>query len=203
LVQAVRLTRPDSRSLSPLKAFEESAWREVDQQAWRSAWEAEVAAADPWRKSRLTLVTGLLLPIWTHLPAKRSQVRRVKAPDGRRWLGRVLDEAQVQALKVALGLTDTAKAFADGGEVAAHILDRNVAFSLSGGLWARRARVMDRWRIEIVGGRTEREPLTALGCFVEIINYSPRVFAPVDRPDVLEAVLRRWPVQSWLDGAAA
>ena len=37
-------------------------------------------------EGRLTLVTGLLLPVWTHLPSKGSQVRRVKAPDGRRWL---------------------------------------------------------------------------------------------------------------------
>lgn len=175
----------------------------MDVAAWRAAWDAEVAGTDPWRTRRLTLVTGLLLPIWTHLPSKRSQVRRVKAPDGRRWLGRVLEEMQVQALKVALGLTDTAQAFGDGAEVAANILDRGVAFSLAGGLWARRARLMDRWRIEIVGGRTEREALTALGCFVEIVNYSPRVFAPVDRPQVLEAVLRRWPVQSVLEAAAA
>ena len=40
------------------------------------------------------------------------------APDGRRWLGRVLDPGQVPQLKVALGLTDTASAFADGAATA-------------------------------------------------------------------------------------
>ncbi len=203
MVRAVRLVRPDRRSLTPLKSHEESAWREVDVNAWRSAWDAEIAGADPWRTRTLTLVTGLLLPIWTHLPSRGGLVRRVKAPDGRRWLGRVLDEVQVQTLKVALGLTDIATVYGDGGRVAAMILDRNASFGLSGGLWARRARVMDRQRIEIVGGAAHRAALTAIGCFTEIIAYSPRVFAPVDKPEVLAAVLRRFPVEHLLEGAAA
>lgn len=203
LVKAVRLVRPEKRALTALKAHEESAWRETDVDGWRAVWDAEVAAADLWVRSRLTLVTGLLLPVWTHLPSKGSQVRRVKAPDGRRWLGRVLTDMQVQKLKVALGLTDMASVYADGREVATMILERNAAFGLSGGLWARRARVMDRQRIEIVGGSAQRSALTADGCFVEIINYSPRVFAPVDRPEVLSAVLRRFPVEHLLDAAAA
>ena len=62
---------------------------------------------------------------------------------------------------------------------------------------------MDRWRIEVVGGRTDRDALVAFGCFVEIIAFTPRVFVPVDRPEVLEAVLRRHPVQTVLDGVAA
>ena len=45
--------------------------------------------------------------------------------------------------------------------------------------------------------------LVASGCFVEIIAFTPRVFVPVDRPTVLEAVLRRHPVQTVLDGQAA
>ena len=36
-------------------------------------------------------------------PTRRTSVRRLKAPDGRRWLGRVLDPGQVPQLKVALG----------------------------------------------------------------------------------------------------
>ena len=93
--------------------------------------------------------------------------------------------------------------WADGGRTAAAVLDRNVQLALSGGLWLKRSRVMDRWRLEVVGGRTDRDALVSLGCFVEIIAYAPRVFVPVDRPDVVEGVLRRHPVQSILEGAAA
>lgn len=203
LIAAVRLVRPDDRQTFPEKVFEESAWKPVDDASWRPVWDDEVAATDPWRTRELTLATGLLLPIWGRLPARGCSVRRVRAPDGRRWLGRVLDAAQARTLKSALGLTDVGDAWADCARTGAILLDRSVQLSLEGGLWLKRAWVMDRWRIEVVGGRTDRDALVALGCFVEIIAFTPRVFVPVDRPAVVEAVLRRHPVQTVLDGAAA
>ena len=203
LVAAVRLVRPDHRQTMPEKTFEESAWKPVASADWRPVWDAEVAGTDPWRTRELTLATGLLLPIWGRLPNRGCSVRRVRAPDGRRWLGRVLDAVQAQALKATLGLTEIGDAWTDGAKTAATLLDRSIQLSLGGGLWLRRARVMDRWRIEVVGGRTDRDALVALGCFVEIIAFTPRVFVPVDQPRVVEAVLRRHPVQAVLDGAAA
>ncbi|MEQ7154248.1 strawberry notch-like NTP hydrolase domain-containing protein [Brevundimonas aurifodinae] len=203
LVAAIRLVRPDAHQTMPEKVFAESAWKPVVTVDWRAVWDAEVAATDPWRTRDLTLATGLLLPIWGKLPARGCSVRRVRAPDGRRWLGRVLDETQVRTLKTALGLTAIGAGWADGAKTASTLLDRNVQLSLEGGLWLKRARVMDRWRIEVVGGRTDRDALIALGCFVEIIAWAPRVFVPVDRPEIVEAVLRRHPVQMVLDGAAA
>lgn len=203
LVPAVRIIRPENRKVVPLKLYQESAWDPVDEATWRAAWEAEIAAADPWNTRTLALATGLLLPIWTKLPAKQSQVRRLKAPDGRRWLGRVLDPAQVPQLKIALGLSDAASAVGDAASAMQLILQGDTALSLATGLWARRARVMDRWRIEIVGAAQQRSAFTALGCFVEIISYTPRVFVPTDKPEVLEAVLKRWPVESLLPGRTA
>ncbi|ACG78592.1 probably methylase/helicase [Phenylobacterium zucineum HLK1] len=199
LLPAVRLVRPEDRSLTPLKAFEESAWAPAAPDAWRAAWQAEIDAADPWRRRELVLATGLLLPVWARLPAKAAQVRRVKAPDGRRWLGRVLDPAQAAGLKAALGVSSLAQAWADGRTVLRETLERGVQLGLEGGLWLRRARVMDRWRLEVVGGAADRAALTGLGAFVEIIAYTPRVFAPVDRPEVVAAVLRRHPVVQVLE----
>jgi hypothetical protein len=203
LITAVRLVRPDDRQTMPEKTFAESAWKPADKSDWCRVWDEEVARTDPWRTRELTLATGLLLPIWGRLPARGCSVRRVRAPDGRRWLGRVLDAVQALTLKTSLGLTDVAEVWADGPKTAATILNRNVQLSLEGGLWLKRARVMDRWRIEVVGGRTDRDALLALGCFVEIIAFTPRVFIPIDQPTVLEAVLRRHPVQTVLDGQAA
>ncbi|OYX34564.1 MAG: methylase [Brevundimonas subvibrioides] len=203
LVAAVRLVRPGARQTMAEKAFEESAWKSAPISAWRRAWDEEIASSDPWRSRRLTLVTGLLLPIWSRLPARGCAIRRVRGPDGRRWLGRILDEVQVGNLKAALGLAGVGAAWADGARTATILVDRGVQLSLAGGLWLRRARVMDRWRVEVVGGGRDRDALVALGCFVEIIAFTPRVFVPVDRPEVLEAVLRRHPVQTILDGAAA
>jgi len=202
LVPAVRIIRPDRRTITALKTYEESAWEPVDPAVWRASWEAELARTDPWHTRRLVLVSGLLLPVWASLPAKQASVRRLKSPDGRRWLGRLLDPAQVPGVKIALGLTDTATAVGDGASASAMVLDENTSIALVGGLWLRRVRVMDRYRMEVVGGASQRAMLVALGCFVEIINYAPRVFVPTDKPNVLTAVLAKWPAQTILPAAA-
>lgn len=202
LIPAVRLVRPEKQTIASLKGFEESAWEGVAPETWRAAWDREVAEADPWITRDLVLVSGLLLPIWTHLPDKGTSVRRLKAPNGRRWLGRLLDPGQVPALKVALGLTDLAAAYADGDQARAAILDDGTAIAIAGGLWLRRAKVMDRYRIEVVGGAGQRSGFQALGCFTEIISYAPRVFVPADKPEVLAAILAKWPAQSVLPKAA-
>ena len=202
LIPAVRLIRPDKRTITALKGFEESAWEATDEAAWRAAWARELAEADPWVTRDLVLVSGLLLPIWSHLPDKGTSVRRLKAPDGRRWLGRLLDPGQVPALKVALALSDVASAYGDPAQVLALALEDGTAIGLSGGLWLRRARVMDRYRLEVVGAAQHRSSFLALGCFSEIIAYTPRVFVPLDKSEVLAAVLAKWPPQSVLAKAA-
>ncbi|MBS0331394.1 MAG: methylase, partial [Proteobacteria bacterium] len=202
LLPAVRLRRPEGRSLETAKAFAESAWAPAGAADWRTAWDAEIAAAEPWRTRELVLATVLLLPVWSRLPAKGAQVRRLKAPDGRRWLGRVLDPAQVASLKVALGVSSLAEAWSDGAEVLRETLEDGVQFGLADGLWLRRARVMERWRLEVVGGAGDRAALVALGCFTEIIAYALRVFVPTDRPEVVKAVLGRHPVGQILQPGA-
>ena len=86
--------------------------------------------------------------------------------------------------------------------MSALVLDEGSALCLAGGLWLRRAKVMDRYRLEVVGAASQRSSFTALGCFTEIIAYAPRVFVPVDQPQVLAAVLAKWPPQSVLPKAA-
>ena len=78
----------------------------------------------------------------------------------------------------------------------------NASVALSEGFWLRRAKVMDRQRLEVVGGAAQRAVFLAMGCFVEIIAYTPRVFVPTDRPEVLAAILARWPAQTVLPKAA-
>lgn len=126
----------------------------------------------------------------------------MKAPDGRRWLGRVLDKSQVAALKAGLGVTSLAEAWADGALVLREVLERGVQLGLEGGYWLRRARVMDRRRLEVVGGASDRAALVALGCFTEIIAYTLRVFVPTDRADVAAAVTARHPVVQVLETGA-
>jgi hypothetical protein len=201
-VPAVRLIRPDRASIAPVKSFEESAWESVEEAVWRTTWDAEVATADPWVRRDLALVCGLLLPIWSSLPRGSSFVRRLKAPDGRRWLGRLIEAAQVPQLKMALGISDAATAFGDAGKTADLVLQQGAEIALAGGLWLRRAKVMDRYRLEVVGAAPQRATFNNLGCFTEVINYAPRVFVPIEQEGVLKAILAKFPPQSMLPKAA-
>lgn len=194
LVPAVQLYGHLRRRRNMAKTFAESAWEPAEEEVWRAAWDAQVAATDPWRSHELILVTGLLLPIWRHLPKSQTHVRRVTAPDGRRWLGRVLDATAAAALKVALGLTDLGESLGAPADIERRILDGE-EMRLSGGLFLRRVRYMDRARIEVVNGMQERSALKLLGCILEVAAYTPRLFVPIGVDGVLGAVIARHPVE--------
>jgi protein-L-isoaspartate O-methyltransferase len=193
LIKGVRLFRPLKREVMPADQFKECAWAKADEGDWRRAWTAEVLRTEPWITRRIGLVTGLLLPIWKKIPGHHTLVRRLKAPDGRRWLGREIDAASIPNLRLQLGLSDVAQITSDATDVLSMVMDSHAEVLLAENLWLRRATFMGRPRLEVVNGAAERAGLKALGCFVEIANFTPRVFVPVDRPDVLASVLKRWP----------
>ena len=190
--RAVRIWRPDRPAVSQTVAdFKETAWTEAPYEIWLATWDAEAVNVDPFDTREIALVTGMLLPIWQKLPDRGSYVRRLKAPDGRRWLGRTLDPLELPKLKVDLGLTDVATITSDGAEVMKMIMQDGAELELSGGFWLRRVRVMDLYRIEVVNGRTRLQEFKLLGGFVEIIQHTPRVFC--SSPESLTRILAKWP----------
>lgn len=188
--RAVRIWRTDRRPTSvSVSDFNETAWTEAPFEVWRATWDAEAVNADPFETRQIALVTGMLLPIWQKLPG--GSIRRLKAPDGRRWLGRMLDPQEVPKLRVDLGLTDVATITSDGADVLRMVLHEGAELELSGGFWLRRVRVMDNWRLEVVNGRSALQEFKLLGAFVEIIQHTPRVFC--SSPDALTKILAKYP----------
>lgn len=194
LIKGVRLFRPTRTEYLPVDRFKESAWAKAEDGAWRKAWTAEVLRTDPWIVRRMGLVSGLLLPIWAKIPGEHTLVRRLKAPDGRRWLGREISADSIPQLRLQLGLTDVAVIAGDPEDVLKLLLEDRAELQLAESLFLRRTVSMGRPRIEVVGGAAHREALKALGCFVEVINFQGRVFVPTDNVDAMRAVLKRWPV---------
>lgn len=193
---AVRLVRPNGeRDTVVLKLYEESNWEEVDAPTWEAAWADAHANLDPFVHRDLYMVTGIILPIWKHMPRKFIQVRRLRAPSGQRWLGVTLDDVMATSLLKNLGQTMATNLPRTAAEVEPVLIKQNRILRLAQQLRLRRSKVMDRYRIEVDGNPLERSALLTLGCFAEIINHTGRVFVPVDRPDVLDAVLRRYPTQ--------
>jgi hypothetical protein len=192
------MLRPTEMTVAPAAAYGESSWEAVDPAVWRATWDAEVLGLDPFHTRELNLITGVLLPVWKFMPQKRARVRRIKAPDGRQWLGRSLQDGELATLKAALGLTDIATEMAAGGVTEKLVLEQNAQVALTGGLWLRRVKIMDRQRIEVVGGATVRSDLMALGGQIEIINYTPRFFCPV-AAGVVDRLIAKYPVTKVLN----
>ena len=202
LISAVKLHRPTSTKLVTLKAFQAQEWLEFDEATWSARWEAEVAATDPVTREPLWMVTGLLLPLWQKMPASYTWIRRLKATDGRRWLGRKIDERDAAKLLRDLGLTDVAQQLKDPLKIMDRLaLDERIR--LTDGLWIKRSRLMNEHRFEIFGNDREYRALKALGCFVEIVSGQARVFIPIQNAGLMRQVIERYPAQEITRGSQA
>jgi hypothetical protein len=194
LIPAVRLYRPaGTRDLMPATIYEDSSWEEADSVTWEGSWQREHAGIDPWVTNRMFLVTGLLLPIWRHLPKEHARVKRLKAPSGERWLGRMLNEADAIKLMRILGHDVSRSLPKTAARCRELVLNEKATLSLSPGLTMRTTRFMGERRIEIAGDRGQYPALRSMGCFIEVLHGVPRVFVPA-LDDVLAKIIAAYPV---------
>jgi hypothetical protein len=177
--ERVRLIRPLSRDAVSKTRLAQSHWQRASEEEFTAAWLKELAEIPPTRSSEIHLVTGLLLPVWKHLPRAASKVYRLQTDDGERIVGRLLAVTDVPNLRAAFNL--------DGGPALsaedAHglLLSGSAPISLRGGLALRVSRVMNAKRIELIGFRdTEVEQLKSFGFFGEIISWRLRLFLPAE-----------------------
>ena len=125
-------------------------------------------------------MTGLLLPVWKHLPRAASKVYRLQTDEGERIVGRLLAVTDVPNLRAAFNL--------DGGPaLSAEDAHRAAAvrvpprFRSAAGWRLRVSTVMNAKRIELTGFRdTEVEQLKSFGFFSEIISWRLRLFLPAE-----------------------
>ncbi len=163
-----------------------SSWEPVDMETFDAAWAAELESIPEFSTSTITIISGLLLPIWGHLPTDNMRVYRLQADSvcggkpavGERIIGRLVTRDQLMRLCGALGVdSDIAMSSADVLEA---VMDRGARVHLAGGLSLRRSRVMHANRIEVTGfGPNDLPALKAIGCFTEIIQWQTRLFVPL------------------------
>ena len=87
--ERIRLIRPLSRDAVSKARLAASHWHVATQEEFSSHWLKELDEIPPTRSSAIHLVTGLLLPVWKHLPRGNSKVYRLETDDGERIVGRL------------------------------------------------------------------------------------------------------------------
>ena len=156
-------------------------------------WLKEIAEIPPTRSSDFHLVTGLLLPVWKHLPRTAGKVYRLQTDRACPGTGRarypgasacftppLLHTSDVPDLRAAFHL-DGAIALSPN-DVFSALIDDGRPVSLRGGLGLRISTVMGAKRIELTGySDTEVDQLKSFGFFSEIIAWRLRLFLPLKR----------------------
>lgn len=165
-----------------------SEWKEVSDAAFSAAWTKEVDRIPEFSTDKITLVSGLLLPIWDRLPQDNMRVYRCQAENGEKVIGRLVTQDQLGGVYRSLGLDCDVELSAD--ETLSVVMVRGGTVELAQGLSLRRSRVMDANRLEFVGFvPSDLQRFKAIGCFTEIIQWKTRLFVPADDATILQKLL--------------
>ncbi len=173
----VRLLRPTDELRFGLDALAETFWQPADRKRFCELWDSEVAAVPEFTTSTFHIVTGLLLPIWRRLPDHDCQVYRIQTDEGERIIGRHIAPTQVATMLRNLGIDNVPTLAPD--EAWSGLIQGRIGLQLADGLVLRRSRVMNDYRVELIGFTEAMVPrLKALGLISEIISWKLRLFIP-------------------------
>lgn len=173
----VRLLRPTDELRFGLDALAETHWQPADRKLFCEHWQAEVAAVPEFTTSTFHIVTGLLLPIWRRLPDHDCQVYRIQTDAGERIIGRHIAPTLVATMLRNLGIDNVPTLAPEDAWTG--VIEGRIGLHLTDGLILRRSRVMNDYRVELIGFTDAMVPrLKALGLISEIISWKVRLFIP-------------------------
>ncbi|MER8406916.1 strawberry notch family protein [Mesorhizobium sp. M1307] len=187
-----RLLRPTDELRFGLDALAETHWQPTDRKLFCELWDSEVAAVPEFTTSTFHIVTGLLLPIWRRLPDGDCRVYRIQTDAGERIIGRHIAPTLVATMFRNLGLDDVPRLAPEDAWTG--LADGRIGLQLADGLILRRSRIMNDYRVELVGFTDAMVPrLKALGLISEIISWKLRLFIPTTAQGsaILAALLDR------------
>ena len=173
----VRLLRPTDELRFGLNALAETHWQPADRKLFCELWHTEVAAVPEFTTSTFHIVTGLLLPIWRRLPDHDCQVYRIQTDAGERIIGRHIAPTLVATMFRNMGLDDVPRLAPEDAWTG--LVEGRVGLQLADGLILRRSRVMNDYRVELIGfNEAMVSRLKALGLISEIISWKLRLCIP-------------------------
>ncbi|MER9850005.1 strawberry notch family protein [Mesorhizobium sp. M0106] len=173
----MRLLRPTDELRFGLDALAETHWQPADRKLFCELWQAEIDAVPEFTASTFHIMTGLLLPIWRRLPDDDCRVYRMQTDAGERIIGRHIAPTLVATMLRNLGVDHVPTLAPD--EAWTGLIEGRIGLQLADGLILRRSRVMNDYRVELIGFTDAMVPrLKALGLISEIISWKLRLFIP-------------------------
>ncbi|MFH1343994.1 MAG: strawberry notch family protein [Pseudomonadota bacterium] len=200
----VRLLRPTDELRFGLDALAETHWQPADRKLYCELWDAEVAGVPEFTASTFHIVTGLLLPIWRRLPDHDCQVYRIQTDAGERVIGRHIAPTLVATMLRNLGIGNVPTLAPEDAWTG--LIDGRIGLQLADGLVLRRSRVVNDYRVELIGFTGAMVPrLKALGLISEIISWKLRLFIPTGGQGsvILASLLERHALVGVTDRTAA
>ena len=198
----IELLRPMTSELFEMTEFLKSNWEECSDERFEKLWSQEVDSIPEFSKTKITLISGLLLPIWDRLPTDNMKIYRLQTHDGERAIGRLVTQQQLINVYQRLGLDCDIKLTPK--EVLAAVMDQRNHLTLLSGCSLRRSLVMGQSRLELMGvSPSALSEFKAMGCFTEIIQWKTRIFVPLNDLSALARLLDKHPVGHQAAGQAA
>jgi hypothetical protein len=184
VVERVRRVGPRSNALFDA-AEAEAKHQGVSAEEAEALWRQEIEAAPKTYTEEVSLLTGVLVPIWDRIRAGNPRIYRVQTESRERLIGRLLPQKvlwqTIQAITGGdLGLSPE--------EIVQTILKEGARATLSNRWRLAPRQVQGERRIELLGpSRPAMEELQEDGVLVEIVRYKTRYFLPTgpNGPEVL------------------
>lgn len=202
--QRYRMVSPTSERAGTAKdlGIGGSNYEELRREHAQQLWDAENQELGPTYKMPAHLITGAILPIWDRLEG-RIRVVRTQSQDGRRFLGRLVDEGSLQDTLKRLNV-DASYARMKPAELIEKIKDGQVLV-LANRWEIFQSTVSKEKRIELraptwLTTSTQAE-LIRLGVFMEKIQYKERYFIPAGAKaaDAIASIVSSRPVVDIID----
>lgn len=189
----IEVVRPMANEVFELTDFNKSNWELIDDQLFEHLWKEELKSIPEFTMSKLTLVTGLLLPIWNRLLRENMKIFRLQTHDGEKSIGRLLSQGQLIKVYSQLGLDCQVSFSAE--DVVRTVMDAHNCLSLVSNCVLRRSLVMGKPRLELTGSiASSLAEFKSIGCFTEIIQWKTRLFVPTNDLNLLTKLLMKYPV---------
>jgi predicted RNA methylase len=203
IAREYRMASPRSSHFVPKQDLNAEKYEKVDEAKAEALWETSVKNTPPTFTEQKHLITGIILPIWKRLKGN-PKIMRVTTEDGRKLIGRLVPEAQLNTVLQALG-AETQSIDISPADAVNKILEQNVRIYLANGWYLKRSLVSGDNRIEIVGPEMGVMPeLKRHGIITELINFKTRFFIPTggNAADIFSKITKNRPVLS-IDGAGS